>query len=158
MKKNLQYFKEKKDLELKKLGASFTIEALAGEIKFLDSQHFEVQLGDQSLKGTYLRKSDWVEFHCALGHYRFQLPPALAGGEEANNAEDFKAPMPGKLLKVLVQPGQAVQAGEKLLVLEAMKMEHAIISPAAGVVEKICFAEGDRLSLGQELLLFKAAD
>jgi biotin carboxyl carrier protein len=51
--------------------------------------------------------------------------------------------MPGKVLAVLVQPGQPVAQGDALLKLEAMKMEHTIRTAAAGVVEAVYFAPGD---------------
>jgi geranyl-CoA carboxylase alpha subunit len=63
-------------------------------------------------------------------------PPADAGGSP-------RAPMPGVVLAVLVAPGQRVAAGDALLKLEAMKMEHTVRTAAAGVVEAIYFAPGD---------------
>ena len=55
------------------------------------------------------------------------------------------APMPGKVVKVLVAIGQVVRAGDTLLVLEAMKMEHTVRAPEAGVVEHLAVAEGDQV-------------
>jgi len=63
-------------------------------------------------------------------------PPADAGGS-------LRAPMPGVVLAVLVAPGQRVAAGDALLKLEAMKMEHTVRTAAAGVVEAVHFAPGD---------------
>ena len=61
--------------------------------------------------------------------------------------------MPGKVLKVLVQPGAAVTAGQLVLVLEAMKMENEIFAPAAGSVSEVRCKEGDSVNTGDVLLV-----
>jgi acetyl/propionyl-CoA carboxylase alpha subunit len=66
------------------------------------------------------------------------------------------APMPGKVVKVAVEPGQHVAAGTLLLVLEAMKMEHSIHAPYAGTVERILVSTGDQVP-GDALLVIVAA-
>jgi 3-methylcrotonyl-CoA carboxylase alpha subunit len=63
------------------------------------------------------------------------------------------APMPGKVVKVLVAAGDAVTAGQTLLVLEAMKMEHAVKSHEAGTVERLVVAEGDQVDGGALLIV-----
>ncbi len=68
-------------------------------------------------------------------------------------------PLPGVVSAVAVQEGQAVAAGEVLMVIEAMKMEHTIAAPYDGVVRAIHFARGDRVPEGSELLeLSRAGD
>ncbi|HVS77872.1 MAG TPA: biotin carboxylase N-terminal domain-containing protein [Steroidobacteraceae bacterium] len=61
-------------------------------------------------------------------------------------------PLPGVVVAVTVHEGQAVAAGEVLMVIEAMKMEHSITAPHGGVVRAIHFARGDRVPEGSELL------
>ena len=68
------------------------------------------------------------------------------------------APMPGKIIAVNVTDGVAAKAGDILLVLEGMKMEHAIKAPADGVVTDIFFAEGDQVSEGAELIAIEVTD
>ena len=65
------------------------------------------------------------------------------------------APMPGRIVAVHVAPGQAVQRGQKLVVLEAMKMEHTILAPADGIVSRVRFAAGEQASEGEELVAFE---
>ena len=68
------------------------------------------------------------------------------------------APMPGKVVALLAQPGQAVEKGTPLLILEAMKMEHTITAPAAGVVKAFCYAAGEQVADGAALVEFENAD
>lgn len=67
---------------------------------------------------------------------------------------ELKAPMPGLVLRVMVQPGQEVQKGEPLLVLESMKMENVLKSPGQGVVDKILATVGKTVEKGAVLLHF----
>jgi len=75
---------------------------------------------------------------------------ARVGLEEG--AERLVAPLPGKVVKLAVQPGQRVAAGEVLMLLEAMKMEHLITAPIAGRVKGFRFKEGDQVQRGDLLL------
>ncbi len=60
--------------------------------------------------------------------------------------------MPGKILKILVNPGQSVQKGDSLLVMEAMKMEHAIKASYDGILKKMYFSEGQLVEAGAALV------
>ena len=62
--------------------------------------------------------------------------------------------MPGNVIRVLVKAGDRVSRGQQLLVMEAMKMEHAIVAPVDGVVEKVLFNPGDFVQNGSELIEF----
>jgi len=62
------------------------------------------------------------------------------------------APMPGKILRVLVKEGERVKAGQGLIVLEAMKMENEVAAPRDGVVRRILVKEGDTVDTGQPLI------
>ena len=84
------------------------------------------------------------------------LPPAAAGG--ASVATELRAPFNGKLLKLAVQPGQRLQAGEAALVIESMKLEHSLAAPAAVVVAEVLVSEGQQVMPGQVLLRFAAAE
>ena len=65
----------------------------------------------------------------------------------------MEAPLPGKVLEICVKVGDSVKAGQKIAVLEAMKMENDIVSDHAGVVREIAVAEGDTLQEGQTILI-----
>ncbi|MBK8563221.1 MAG: acetyl-CoA carboxylase biotin carboxyl carrier protein subunit [Saprospiraceae bacterium] len=64
----------------------------------------------------------------------------------------IKAPMPGLVLSILVEPGQAVVHGEPMLILEAMKMENVIKSPGEGKVKKIVVSKGKAVDKGEVLI------
>jgi len=84
--------------------------------------------------------------------YLDPLAPSEASGGAAGK---IVAPMPGKVSAVLVEPGATVQRGQTLMVIEAMKMEHAITAPSDGVVESVGFAPGALVEEGVELLKLK---
>lgn len=78
--------------------------------------------------------------------------------KSAAHAGGLISPMPGKVFKVLVQAGDVVEAGTVLMILEAMKMEHSIKAPHAGVVSDIFFKEGELVDGGVELATLKASE
>jgi biotin carboxyl carrier protein len=65
---------------------------------------------------------------------------------------DIKAPMPGLILDVSVKPGDVVNEGDYLLVLEAMKMENALTAPRDGVVKAVSIKKGDTVDKGELLI------
>jgi biotin carboxyl carrier protein len=67
----------------------------------------------------------------------------------------LKAPIPGLVVKVAVEPGEAVRAGQSLVILEAMKMENELRAPRAGTVHEIRVADGDKVEQGQVLLTLR---
>lgn len=67
----------------------------------------------------------------------------------------IKAPIPGLVVKMAVQPGQEVAEGDTLIILEAMKMENELRAPRAGVIHEIKAAAGAQVQLGQTLLTLK---
>ena len=75
-----------------------------------------------------------------------RLAPAAAGGEPV------EAPLAGNIWKVHVSPGQTVQEGDVLLILEAMKMETEVRASKAGTVGTVSVKEGDSVSVGDTLL------
>ncbi len=74
-------------------------------------------------------------------------PVAVAAGEAVN------APMPGNILKVNVSAGQAVKAGDVLVVLEAMKMENEIVAPRDGSVAQVVVTKGAVVDTGAPLVV-----
>jgi propionyl-CoA carboxylase alpha chain len=76
---------------------------------------------------------------------------------EAKVAGGLAAPMPGKIISVEVTGGEEVEAGQLLLILEAMKMEHRVVAPHAGVVGEVRAAAGDQVRGGDLLVVLEEA-
>ena len=80
----------------------------------------------------------------------------LSRRAESGAAEGKKkivAPMPGKVVRVLVQQGDEVQAGQGVVVVEAMKMQNELKSPKQGIVQKVSAVEGANVNAGDVLLI-----
>jgi biotin carboxyl carrier protein len=73
------------------------------------------------------------------------------GALELEGRQQVLAPMPGKVVRVLVQQGEKVEAGRGLLVVEAMKMQNEIRAPKTGAVERLLVAEGQAVNAGEVL-------
>jgi biotin carboxyl carrier protein len=88
---------------------------------------------------------------------RLELVPAARGGLSAPRANGGQArilaPMPGKIVRVLVGPGDQVQAEQGLVVIEAMKMENELRAPRAGRVRETPVREGQTVELGAVLVV-----
>jgi len=89
------------------------------------------------------------EYHLFDASQRRRHAPTRAG--------DLHAPMAGKIIRVLVQPGEHVKAGATLLILEAMKMEQQITAPQDGVITRLLCREGDQVTAGTELVVLEPA-
>jgi 3-methylcrotonyl-CoA carboxylase alpha subunit len=91
-------------------------------------------------------------------HYEFlHEDPRSKEFSASASRGDLTTPLPGVVAAVAVVPGQAVAAGDVLMVIEAMKMEHTITAPYAGTVQSVHFARGDRVPEGSALLELAAA-
>ncbi len=84
-----------------------------------------------------------------------RLVPAERKAQAAAGETTIRAPIPGLVVKVLVEPGQQVAEGQPLLILEAMKMENDLRAPHAGTVHEVRVQPGAQVALGQALALIK---
>ena len=94
---------------------------------------------------------NWHVFHDGE-HWTLVLKEELAGADVDAAGGSLAAPMPGRVIKLLVEPGAKVKKGAPLLILEAMKMEHTITAPADGLVKEIRYAAGEQVLEGAELI------
>ena len=78
------------------------------------------------------------------------------GAQSAQEATEMRAPFNGKVLRIAVQPGQPLDAGETAVVIESMKLEHSLSPRAAAVVAEVLVSEGQQVLPGQVLLRFAA--
>ena len=79
--------------------------------------------------------------------------PSVQAPVIAAESGGISSPMPGNVIKICVEQGEKILAGQKLLVLEAMKLENNISSTRAGVVKKILVCEGQAVNQGQPLVV-----
>jgi propionyl-CoA carboxylase alpha chain len=98
------------------------------------------------------RHGDALYVQCSRGTLDFTVVPlfVVPGAEPVHGG--LVAPMPGLVSDVRVAPGQAVESGETLIVMEAMKMEHVITAPHAGTVGEVLVLVGQQVSSGAVLL------
>ena len=111
--------------------------------------------GDRSTAVWARTGDDITILDGAEDHHLTFVDPLAVTGEGAAAAGRLNAPMPGRIIALLSEPGRRVEAGEPLLVLEAMKMEHTIKAPVAGLVAAFRCAVGDQVAEGLELVVFE---
>lgn len=81
---------------------------------------------------------------------------AGAGGSALASDGEIKAPMPGTILKVLVKPGDSVEANQPLVIMESMKMEMTLAAPHASVVKEVTCGESQLVDMGALLVRLEA--
>ncbi len=105
-----------------------------------------------------LRSGEVAHVFTPQGATQITVLDALAhAGEAQAEGGRLTAPMPGKVVSFAVKAGDTVSKGQVLAVMEAMKMEHTIAAPAAGVVAELLYGPGDQVAEGAELLKLSAA-
>jgi len=110
-----------------------------------------VTLGDSTFRVRAVRDgADWHLFRD--GTHRVLTLQGVQASPEPGIVGSLAAPMPGKVLQVLVQAGSEVAKGAPLVILEAMKMEHTIAAPHDGRVAEIHVKAGEQVDEGVELL------
>jgi len=122
-----------------------------------EGDDYTLKVGDTTVRGAVVREGDTFHvFHDGLHAILNFNDPLEHAGESEGEGGRLTAPMPGKIVAVLVENGKAVEKGAPLLIMEAMKMEHTISAPAAGTVEEVLYAVGDQVAEGAQLLAFQA--
>ena len=97
------------------------------------------------------RRDGWSFVDGPDGSVALAEVPRFADPNAVAHAGSLLAPMPGTVVRVLGEPGQQVEAGQPLVVLEAMKMEHTVAAPGDGILGEVRVAAGDQVDTGQVL-------
>ncbi|HXN24722.1 MAG TPA: biotin/lipoyl-containing protein [Candidatus Dormibacteraeota bacterium] len=118
----------------------------------LDGRCFEVRIQALQGSGTLRIQSGSEEFAAEIIDPR-AWRGRRGGLVEAEGRQQVLAPMPGKVVHVLVKAGDKVQRNQGLLVVEAMKMQNEIRSPKTGMVERLLVSEGQRVDAGDVLAI-----
>lgn len=138
---------------------------VSGEFVKTGERTFHLLWGDVSYRVMVLKldpaeksmvlKVNSVKYHISLKDKYDELLHRLGLDKlNAGKVNEVKAPMPGMVLKIMVQEGDQVKKGDALLVLEAMKMENIIKSPGEGVIRKIAAVKGTAVEKNQLLIQF----
>jgi len=164
MKLSTEIAGEKREIVIEHDGAHVVAE--------IDGRHYEVE-AHASQPGVYLLLADSHVYDCHVEHpgmkqesaevtvgnrvYAITLtdPKRLRSAEitdsQTNGTAQIIAPMPGKVVRVLVEVGASVEAGAGLIIVEAMKMQNEMKSPKIGKVTSINVAEGATVNAGDVL-------
>ena len=124
----------------------------------VDTHHHEVVLERDGVRRTFRVAADGphLDVSSAGGSLELVEVDQLPEPRVAEAEGSLTAPMPGLVVRAEVQPGARVAAGQPVLVLEAMKMEHTVRAPHDGVLETLLVAVGEQVVLGQRLALLHA--
>jgi biotin carboxyl carrier protein len=117
-------------------------------------------VGEQRVELLAARGDDAVELSIDGIGYRAEvmdeaharLAQVTAARGASHGRRDLKAPMPGLVVKVLVEAGQTVEAGQPLIVLQAMKMENELSVPRGGAISSVAVKAGQTVEAGQVLV------
>jgi biotin carboxyl carrier protein len=112
-----------------------------------------LSIGERRFRLLGARRKDAIIV--AVGPRTFDFAPAESGARRVRGglaAAEVTAPMPGKILKVLVNDGDRVAAGQPLVVIEAMKMETALAAESDAIVKRVRVAPGDTIDHGAVLI------
>jgi propionyl-CoA carboxylase alpha chain len=96
---------------------------------------------------------DTVEVDAVSGHVRLTVVPRFTDPADAVASGSLLAPMPGTVVRVAVAEGDAVEAGQTVLVLEAMKMQHTVTAPQAGTVTRMSVQPGAQVAANEVLVV-----
>ncbi|GAU95575.1 hypothetical protein RvY_07173 [Ramazzottius varieornatus] len=122
------------------------------------SQQFHITVDGTTSRFSFVRDQAKVMLFTQDGNVEFEVPAfkyeSLLASKESG-ADEARAPMPGVIEKVMIHPGQKVEAGQPLIVMIAMKMEYVIKAPRGGVIKKIPVKQGENVKKNAQLVYYE---
>ncbi len=117
-----------------------------------------LRLGEHALAADVVRDGATLHVFAGGGHRGYTLvDPVGAAGEPDQDEDRLCAPMPGKIIAIHAAGGDRVRRGQVLVVMEAMKMEHAIVAPHDGTVDQVRYGIGEQVEEGAMLVSLREA-
>ena len=110
-------------------------------VVLVDGERFEVKLEDVEKTSGLIEEASG--------------PISNSGGVRTDNYKEFKSPMPGIIISILVQTGDAVSQGQDICVLESMKMQQTLKSDMAGTIMGTSVSQGDQILDGDVIFLIR---
>jgi propionyl-CoA carboxylase alpha chain len=120
-----------------------------------DADHIDVEVNTRRRRVRVTQVAGHLYVQSLHGTVDFEVVERFEVRRSELPAGGLSAPMPGRVLDVRVSPGQEVHAGETLIVLEAMKMEHVIAASADGTVDEVLVTKDDQVESGAPLLTMR---
>ena len=122
----------------------------------IDDWRMWVDLDGEHINFAVLREAGRIALICDGQSFVFELPAALLDGDKDLSAAGHpQAPMSGAVIAVSVSPGDQIAAGDTLMIIEAMKMEHSIVAQVAATVVDVLFTPGDQVDEGETLIMLE---
>jgi 3-methylcrotonyl-CoA carboxylase alpha subunit len=140
----------------------FVLKLPSGDVtargRLLEQGELHAAIGARRLRAEVVRDGNDLDVFYSGRHWRVSCEDRDRPGSRNDTASGLLvAPMPGRVISVLVERDASVEKGQALIVIEAMKMEHTIRAPMDGRVTAVFFAEGDLVEEGVELLTIDSA-
>tara|TARA_Y100000588_G_scaffold251269_1_gene265782 strand:+ start:38 stop:535 length:498 start_codon:yes stop_codon:yes gene_type:complete len=118
-----------------------------------DEAAMTLEIDDRRLRVELLQVADRWLIHFSSGDLELEELPRFPIPDKEAAQGGLIAPMPGKVVVINVAVGDAVEAGQQLLILEAMKMEHRIVAPSDGVVSEMRVQSHQQVANGELLVI-----
>jgi biotin carboxyl carrier protein len=134
-------------------------QGLEGDAKELSSGIYSILIDGKSFEvrmerlGTELRATTGGRVFRIVVEDEREWRRKRGSAVEAEGRQQVLAPMPGKIVRVLVKTGDAVRAGQGLLVVEAMKMQNEIRAPKSGTIDRVAVVEGQTVNAGEVVVI-----
>jgi 3-methylcrotonyl-CoA carboxylase alpha subunit len=125
------------------------------EVVDVKDNEAEIRIDGRTLFVPFVHLGTKVQFAYDGEIYTVDVPGRGGRPRAKHHDHSLEAPMPGLVLKVLVEPGREVEKGAPLVILEAMKMEHAIVAPRDGVIAAVNCREGEMVQAGVDLVTMR---
>jgi biotin carboxyl carrier protein len=141
--------------DVSQIGQSWSLIIEEGGIGHGMRRSYEISISEHPESGFLAVHVDGRPVTVSLGAGRGAFSPRARGaiGAAGKGPQRVAAPMPGKVVKLLVKPGDSVAPQQGLVVVEAMKMENELRSPKAGTVIEVCATEGASVDAGAVLVI-----